>query len=207
MDPIATTAGGVAPGGVPASAPGTVGLASATEAIRAKWREKSRRARERMRARLAGQPLPETPPAPGPMGGSAGDPVAPTPGGPVPGVGPVPWTPDLVRPFFETVVPEVEKLAVQQLVSTAQRIGDPALVAEVKKDAAWNPMAKATVIAQGPQQFAELMNSLGVDAKHAGIAIFGSAVTAIWLGHKQLLARLEEMEKRHGPAPKPEPSP
>lgn len=212
MEPIPKTAGGMAAGSVPSPAPGPLGvgtLDAATLARRERWRAKAKLAYQRRKAREAGQPLPDAP-APSPVvDGSAGNPVAPTPGGPAPGVGPVPWTADLVRPFFETVVPEVEKLSVQRLVGIAERIGDAGLVAEVRKDAPWNPVAKASVIAQGPEQTAELMNSLGVDAKHAGIVILGSAIAGIAVGHVRLAAKLEELAKRHGnqaPPSKPDPA-
>lgn len=213
METLPTVAGGVAPGSVPRPTPGPLApgtIDAATLARREKWKAKAKLAYQRRKARLAGQPLPDSPPDPGMVGGNAGDPVAPTDGGPTSGLGPVPWTADLVRPFFDTVIPEVEKLTVERVVAVAQRIGDAALVSEVRKDAPWNPVAKATVIAQGPQQTADLMNSLGVDAKHAGVVMLGSAVASIVVGHTRLMAKLEELAKRHAPPPpppKPDPAP
>ena len=116
----------------------------------------------------------------------------------------------MVRPLFESVLPEVEKLTVSRKVNLAERIGDAALVALVKKDAPWNPVAKGTLISQGPEEVAELMNSLGVDAKHGRWAILAAAVGSIVVSDRALTHRLEEMAKRHGtptpPAPAPDPA-
>lgn len=206
METGPTHPGGVPTGSPQGAAPGPVGPGAADEAKRAKWRAKAKLAYQRRKAREAGQPLPDPPEAPGPVAGSSGHPVAAPLGASDPGMGPVPWTPDMVRPLFEAVVPQVERLTVDRLVGIAQRIGDQVVLAEVRKEAPWNPVAKATVISEGPAQVAEVMNSIGVDAKHAKLGIVAAAVASIWIGHQTLAAKLEELATKHAP-PKPDPAP
>jgi len=207
MEPKPTTPGGVPPTSPTGAPSGPLGVPSADEARRAKWREKAKRAYERRKARLAGQPVPDAPTAPGLVGGTAGDPVAAPLGGPGVVVGPVPWTSDMVRPLFETILPQLEKLTVEQAVAAASKLKDDSLVAMVRKEAPWNPVAKATVLAQGPDETAALMNSLGVDATHGRAVILAGAIGSIFVQHRMLLSKLEQMAKRDvpsSPPPKPE---
>jgi len=137
--------------------------------------------------------------------GNPGGPVSPSPGGPAPGPVVTPWTPDLLRPLFDAVLPEVEKLRVESKVSLAERIGDRALVDQVKRDAPWNPVAKATVISQGPVEGARALNAIGIPAEHGGAVALVTAAVALFVADRKLSAKLEQILAKHGP--KPEPSP
>jgi hypothetical protein len=116
----------------------------------------------------------------------------------------------MVRPLFETILPQLEKLTVEQAVAAASKLKDESLVAMVRKEAPWNPVAKATVLAQGPEETAALMNSLGVDATHGRAVILAGAIGSIFVQHRMLLSKLEQMAKRDAPSspppPKPEPA-
>jgi hypothetical protein len=115
----------------------------------------------------------------------------------------------MVRPLFDTILPQIEKLTVEQAVAAASKLKDDSLVAMVRREAPWNPVAKATVLAQGPEETAALMNSLGVDATHGRAVILAGAIGSIFVQHRMLLSKLEQMAKRDAPSspsPKPEPA-
>lgn len=116
-------------------------------------------------------------------------------------VPPVPWDTGLLRPLFDSVVPELEKLAVGNLRAKAAGI-DPGLGPMVERDAAWNPVAKATLVTTGPEVVAKGLNSVGVSAEYAPAIAFFTAAGAILTSYKILAAKLDEMANaKKAPAP------
>jgi len=89
-------------------------------------------------------------------------------------------------------VPEVEKLDVASLAKKAVPLGE-AIVAKVKTDAPWNPVAKATLISTGPHVTAAALNAMGLSAEHAPTVAFVGAVGAILTGRTLLMNQLERM--------------
>src|SRR4051794_10301166 len=108
---------------LPAGAPHGPGVDPAVEAQRKIWRDKAARQRAKKQNSL-----------PSPAGG--GPPVPPVPAvasqsaAPAGTPGPVPWTPNTLRPLFQTLVPTLEKMDVNSLRRTALEIS-PAAVATV----------------------------------------------------------------------------
>lgn len=141
--------------------------------------------------------------APGADPGVAGDSPPPAPG-----VGAVPWSPDILRPLFEATIPEVEKLDVASLKAKAAEI-DPGIAPVVEKDAAWNPVAKATICTTGPVVVANAMNSVGISAEHAPAVALVAAMGAIFTGRMILARKLDELKasKEAPPPASPLPAP
>jgi len=107
----------------------------------------------------------------------------------------VPWDPGVLSPLFQAVIPEVEKLDVASLRAKAAAI-DQTLAARVEKDAAWNPVAKATLTTTGPQVVAQALNSAGISAEHAPAIALCTAVASIFAGRTILARKLEELASR-----------
>lgn len=149
---------------------------------RERWREKSRLAYQRRQARAKGLPDPT--------------PAAPQPSAPPPGQNPdvpaVPWDPGLLAPFWQSIVPEVEKLDVATLKREADPLG-PAIVEKIEKDAPWNPVAKTTLIQTGPAVTASVLNSMGLSSEHAPTVAFVGALGAILTGRAMLSATIKKM--------------
>jgi len=204
MDTTTTSPPPVAPGSAPASAPGPVAVgASGSKSSpeqRARWREKSRLAYLRRKARESGQPDP-VPPDPV-VAQPSGDPA--TASNAAPPV--VPWDPTVLEPLFRTVVPEIERLDIAALKARAVPLGVD-VVHMVEKDAAWNPVAKGTIVSTGPAVVAQALNSVGVSAHHAPAIALVGAVAAILTGRQMLAAKLDEMARAEKTAPPPTPSP
>lgn len=186
METLQSTGQAVGLGSPPQTISGSAPVGAApqksTEEQRAKWREKNRLAWLRKSARAKGLPDPVPPVA---------LPSAPPPGQPgdIPGV---PWDPGVLAPFWQSVVPEVEKLDVASLAKKAVPLGE-AIVAKVKSDAPWNPVAKATLISTGPHVTAAALNAMGLSAEHAPTVAFVGAVGAILTGRTLLMNQLERM--------------
>lgn len=72
---------------------------------------------------------------------------------------PVPWDAGVLEPLFRSIVPEVEKLDVASLKAKAAGLGDE-MIRMVEKDAAWNPVAKTTIISTAPAVVAQTLNSI-----------------------------------------------
>lgn len=198
--------GGQPPPPAPGPAPVGTGSSGSTPEQREKWRRKARLAYLRKQVRL-GKADPSV--LDGETGGTAGADPGPVgaPPPPAPGVASVPWSPDILRPLFEATVPEVEKLDVASLKAKAAEI-DPRLAPVVEKDAAWNPVAKATICTTGPVVVANTMNSMGISAEHAPAVALVAAVGAIFTGRMILARKLEEMKAaKEVPAPAPPPAP
>ncbi len=186
MQPSSPTLPGMGPSSPAPSNPGSPPVATSapksTPEQRERWREKSRLAYQRRQARAKGLPDP-TPAAP--------QPSAPPPS-PAPDVPSVPWDPGLLKPFWASIVPEVEKLDVASLKREAAPLG--ATIAEkVEKDAPWNPVAKTTLIETGPAVTASLLNSMGLSAEHAPTVAFIGALGAIVTSRSMLAAQLKKM--------------
>lgn len=79
----------------------------------------------------------------------------------------------------------------------------PELAREVAKDAQWNPAAKATLEATGPQSLANLLNRFGVSSEHAPEVLFLTAVTTIAAGHMMLSSKLDRMAAKAEPEKPP----
>lgn len=156
--------------------------AASTPEQRAKWREKSRLAYLRRQARAKGLPEPSVP----------ADPISATPPPQNPDVPAVPWDPGLLKPFWASIVPEVEKLDVSSLKREAEPLG-AAIVEKVAKDAPWNPVAKTTLIETGPAVTASVLNSMGLSAEHAPTVAFIGALGAIVTSRSMLAAQLKKM--------------
>lgn len=167
-------------------------MESPAERQRRIWREQAAKRRHRNASQTT--PVPVVPPS-NPVAAPAGAPAAPAPAL-APAPGPVPWTPDLLRPLFEEVVPAAEKARVSKLCAKAAPLG-PEFVAEVKKDAPWNPVTKATLIASGPPAISKVMNRLGISSEHSDVMIFVTALGSIFASDAKLSEKLDEMvEKR-----------
>jgi len=196
------------PGG-PAPTPGAAGAVAPLKTPRSspedreRWRQKYRLARAR-RLAAAGQPgaaqdveriqreLVHSTPGTHRVAPDAGS----TPGVPVGApLGPVPWDAGVLSPLFQAVVPEVEKLDVASLRAKAAAI-DGQLAAQVEKDAAWNPVAKATITTTGPQVVAQALNSAGISAEHAPAIALATAVASIFAGRTILARKLDEIAAR-----------
>jgi len=186
MQPSFPTLPGMGGSGPAQAAPGSPAVATApsqsTPEQRAKWREKSRLAYLRRQARAKGLPDPVPPLA---------TPSAPSPGQ-TPDVPSVPWDPGLLKPFWASIVPEVEKLDVSSLTREAAPLG-PSIVEKVAKDAPWNPVAKTTLIETGPAVTASILNSMGLSAEHAPTVAFIGALGAIVTSRSMLAAQLKKM--------------
>lgn len=204
MDTKTTAAAGVAGGPAPApagGAPAPGAAAKGSPGDREAWRIKSQRTYWR-RQHAAGKPVPDDKRhllAEGPVAQPQPGPPPPPSPGVAAGPAPVPWDPGVLRPLFETVIPEIEKLDVQALKTQAAAIGDPAMVALVEKDAPWNPAAKATVITTGPQVVSNLMNAAGISAEHAPAIALTVAVSGIIVGRSMLSSKLEEIARKLKP--------
>ena len=177
------------PGGA-GGRPGVSGGGSTPEQ-RAKWRADSKARYQKRRQALAplpavgGAAAPRPPGAPPGGGGPGGAPAAPAP---------IPWSSDTLRPLFEQLIPAGEKLAVERLASQASKI-DPALGATVAKDAAWNPAAKAGLLAAGPQCAAEVLSEMGIGADKAHWAALIISAGSIATAHVILAGKLEQLAR------------
>lgn len=190
-----------APAPAPSAAPGKT--FKSTPEDRARWRRKYQLARAK-RLAAAGTPgaaeeveriKRDLVPAGAGSSGVAPD-AGPAPDGPVAApLGPVPWDPGVLSPLFQAVIPEVEKLDVASLRAKAAAI-DTSLAVKVEKDAAWNPVAKATLTTTGPQVVAQALNSAGISAEHAPAIALVTAVASIFAGRTILARKLEEMASR-----------
>ena len=204
MDPTTTHPAGVAAGGPPPAPPGPVGVGAppgkSTPEQRARWREKSRQAYLRRKARENGQPDPV--PADPVVAQPAADPAASPPAGPPA----VPWDPSVLEPLFRTVVPEIERLDIAALKARATPLGVE-VVNMVEKDATWNPVAKGTIVTTGPAVVAKALNSVGVSAEHAPAIALVGAVAAILTGRQMLAAKLDELAKAERAPSTPPPTP
>ena len=195
--------GGPTPTPSPAPAPPAGKSFKSTPEDRARWRRKYQLARAR---RLAATGAPGAAEeverikrdlGTGPAGSPGVAPDAPpaAPGPVAAAVGPVPWDPGVLSPLFQAVIPEVEKLDVASLRAKAAAI-DETLAARVEKDAAWNPVAKATLTTTGPQVVAQALNSAGISAEHAPAIALCTAVASIFAGRTILARKLEELASR-----------
>lgn len=158
---------------------------SATDEQRREWREKKKRQREARKATSdTGEQVPASARAADSAPAQAGSPP------------PVPWTSDHFAGLFENVIiPAAEKLDVTSIVKKAKELGDAEVLAEVEKDAPWNPVAKATLGKTSPEVAARLLNRFGLSAENAVEAIWLGAVGTI-LGSRVLLtSKLDEMIK------------
>lgn len=167
-------AGGLAPMGsaLPKSSPEQ----------RAKWREKSKLAWLRRKAREQGLPEPvSSAPSPAPAPSSAAVPA------PV-----VPWDASTLKPLWSSCVPAVEKATVAKLASIASPLG-PVIVKKVEADAQWNTVAKTTLIETGPAVTAQALNALGIGAENSELVAFLGACTAIATSNALLLRELKAM--------------
>jgi len=165
-----------------------------TDAQRAKWREKNRRAYARRMAKERGEPDPF--PDTAVVDPAGAGPVAPSPGDPVP----VPWDASILEPLFRAIVPEVEKLDIAALKAKAAPLGEE-LVRMVEKEAGWNPVAKTTVTTTGPAVVAQVLNSVGISSAHAPALALVGAIGAILTGRQILAAKLEELATAQQPKP------
>jgi hypothetical protein len=104
----------------------------------------------------------------------------------------VPWTPDILRPLFEQIVPAAEKADVASLVARAAPLGAE-ICNEIRRDASWNPVSKTTLVATGPAAVAKIMNSTGISAEHSDLALFLAAVSSIVFSRTTLASKIEEM--------------
>jgi hypothetical protein len=136
-------------------------------------------------ADLVGEPAGNPPPPPDP--GVAGGPAA------------VPWDAAVLKPLFDAVIPEIEKADIEDQKAEAAVLKDQKLVNEVAKDAAWNPAAKATVIATGPQVTAKVLNDSGISAEHAPAIALSIAIAGIWFGRKSNMAKIRQIVESHAP--------
>lgn len=123
-------------------------------------------------------------------------PVAPAPGDPPA----VPWDASVLEPLFRSIVPEVEKLDIAALKAKAATLGED-MVRTVEKDAAWNPVAKTTLISTAPAVVAQTLNSIGISATHAPALALLGAIGAILTGRQILAAKLDELAKAQQPKP------
>lgn len=109
----------------------------------------------------------------------------------------------MLAPLFATIVPELEKLDIAALKAQAAPLGDE-MVRTVEKDAAWNPVAKGTIVTTAPAVTSKVLNSIGVSAEHAPAIALCAAVAGILTGRQILSAKLEELVRKHS-APTPPP--
>lgn len=129
---------------------------------------------------------------------SGAGPVAPSPTDPPP----VPWDASVLEPLFRSIVPEVEKLDIAALKARAASLGED-MVRTVERDAAWNPVAKTTLITTAPAVVAQTLNSIGLSATHAPALALVGAIGAILTGRQILAAKLDELAKAQHPTPAP----
>lgn len=103
------------------------------------------------------------------------------------------------------MVPALEKADVASLTAQAREVA-PDLVKMVERDAAWNPAAKATLLASGPVVTAKWLDRAGVGAQNAPEVALAVAVGGIIASRLMVVAEL----RRHAPQPAPaasEPTP
>ncbi len=92
-------------------------------------------------------------------------------------------------------MPAAERARVSKLCAKAATLG-PEFVAEVKKDAPWNPVTKATLIASGPPAICKVMNKLNISAEHSDMMLFVTALGSLFASDAKLEAKLEEMVQK-----------
>lgn len=194
---------GPAPAISAAGAPSPVKTPRSSPEDRERWRQKYRLARAR-RLAASGHPgaaqdveriqreLVHSSPGTHRVAQDSGPTPAVSVGAPL---GSVPWDAGVLSPLFQTVVPEIEKLDVSSLRAKAAAI-DAQLATQVERDAAWNPVAKATITTTGPQVTAQALNAAGISAEHAPAIALATAVASIFVGRTILAQKLDEMAAR-----------
>lgn len=116
----------------------------------------------------------------------------------------VPWNPGQLAPFFQDVVPAVEEWSKERLAGKAAKVPGipPELLDEIRRDAAWNPAARAAIVSTGPEVLTKWLNKMGVSGEHAPEVVLATAIGAVVLSHHMLAAKLDKMGRT--PAPTPE---
>lgn len=182
----------------PGAAPGRIFKHDA--ATRAKWKaEKAARKAGWRSPRPPGRPpvhfdQPLAPPLPGANPGP--DPAAPGQLSPAPGhLVSIPWNPNILAPLFEQLLPEAEKWEISLLTKKARKIS-PAALAIVEENAAWNPVARKSLLTAGPEVAAKWLNKAGIGAENAPEITLALAILAIYSGHQSVSRRLDELAPR-----------
>lgn len=104
------------------------------------------------------------------------------------------WDPGMFEDLVSEGLDLCEKKRIHDLAETAQAAAlSQALVAEIKRDAAYNPAFKATVSKAGPRALAKTLNRLGVSAKYSDEGLCALAMLSLWFQGWRLQARLEEL--------------
>lgn len=176
------------------------GSPEAREADREKDRERKRAARARRRPGVGSA---DAPPLPSKLDAAQAPDAAPAA---------VPWDAGQLAPLFEQMVPAVERWDVSGLVDKARKVPGmpPDLLKEIEKDAAWNPVAKASLVAAGAQVAVKWLNRTGLGAENAPEVVLATALASIVVGRSILVSKLDDMAKQSVPAkaaPKPDSSP
>ncbi len=154
-----------------------------------KWRDKAKAAYARKKAAAkSGNPFSS------PVSPSAGVDSQPLPQTVAPAA--LPWNPNDLQGFIDSILPEVEKLDIRSIVKAAEKIS-PALAAQVEKDAGWNPVAKTTLSKSGAQVAAKYLGKAGVPAENAPEVFLLGAIASIVISRQNLLSKLEDMAKKN----------
>ena len=174
------------------------------EAAEADRKADAQRKRDQ-RAALRQADPPPLPAAGGPAQAPAGD-LAAVPG--AQGPPPVPWDPAMLAPLFLQLIPTAEKLTVRQITDRCAKAHLPGeIIEDIKKDAAWNPVAKKAIEVSAPAVAAKWLNKSGVSSEHQHEVILVTAVSSILAGHVMILRRLDELVKKTNPPGPAKPTP
>lgn len=202
--PAATVATVEKFGGNPGGRPRKDGLKPGSQEALAVDREKARVRQQNHRARVAASNPPvlpaNLPPGPGAPAPQAPGVAALPPGESVQVV--APWQPDLLRPLFEELVPEVEAEMVASNTTKAAEARLPAaLIKEVEKDSRWSQTAKKAVIVSSPPVAAKLLGLMGISPENQNEVVLVGALLSIWRGHARVARRLDTLiAERNGTA-------
>ncbi len=104
------------------------------------------------------------------------------------------WAPEDVQPAVVQLVSLGEDIAVRQIGDRARSANlDGALLAEIEKDAAWNPSAKKNLVQGGSPLAAGALNKLHVPKAAAPFLTYVPGLTMIVSNHLRLLKRLDAL--------------
>jgi len=166
------------------------------EAVEADRVADAQRKRDQRSALRQADP-PPIPAASGPAETPAGD-LGTVPG--AQGPAPVPWDPSMLAPLFLQLIPTAEKLTVKQITDRCTKAHLPGeIIEDIKKDAAWNPVAKKAIEVSAPAVAAKWLNKSGVSSEHQHEVILVTAVSSILAGHVMVLRRLDKLVKKTNP--------
>jgi hypothetical protein len=171
-------------------------------------KDRLRKARQRQADRPDPAPLPSAGPGVASQNPAAAPGVDAVPGaeGDPP---PVPWTPEMLRPLFDELIPTCETLAVHRVATKAAQARLPGeIIRDIEKDATWNPLSKKTVQMSAPEVLAKYLNKLGVSSESRPEVTLLIAAGAIVTQQTLLLKRLDKLiALANVPAQPPKPEP